>query len=496
VGREADVARAVAELPRETIVYAHNGGRFDFHYLLPWFDAGEQFMLIRGRIARAAIAGRELRDSWLLLPEPLARTGLKGEIDYSHLESAVRERHREEIAAYLRQDCEALYDLLAAFFAEHGGREAPLTLPAAALRRWTELQGARRPSIPERLDETLRPFYFGGRVEARRLGVLGGPWRVYDVNSAYASAMLAPHPIGRPITWPGLAPESEWDRAFAIVTARSDGALPVRLASGEVTFPTVARGRFLATGHELRAGLETGRLAIDSAHLTHVFPDSIRFERFIEYYWKRRVELREAGDHLGQLVAKRTMNAVYGKLGQDPRRRFKHALVRADAEGLAAMLRDGWSIAGALPPWLLLARANPSPWGFLHVGAAASITGAVRARLLLALHAAREPVYCDTDSIICRALPGARKGAQLGDWKLEATLTRLAIVGKKLYAGHTRDGKVKLATKGVRLTSEQIFRLARDGGSVAWEADAPTFQPAGAPRFLRRVVGGVNRSNA
>jgi len=138
VGREAEVCEAIAQLPQETLIFAHNGGRFDFHYFVPWFDPGESLMLIRGRIARCRIGGRELRDSWLLIPEPLAATGEKSSIDYAKMEAGEREKHREEITSYLRQDCAALYALIEAFLAEHA--RLPLTLPTAALARWLELE--------------------------------------------------------------------------------------------------------------------------------------------------------------------------------------------------------------------------------------------------------------------------------------------------------------------------------------------------------------------
>lgn len=138
VGREAEICDAIAALPKETLIYAHNGGRFDFHYFVPWFDPGESLMLIRGRIARCTIRGRELRDSWLLIPEALAATGQKSSIDYWKMEAGEREKYRDEITDYLRQDCLGLYQLIAAFHGEHG--RLPLTLPSAALARWIELE--------------------------------------------------------------------------------------------------------------------------------------------------------------------------------------------------------------------------------------------------------------------------------------------------------------------------------------------------------------------
>ena len=331
----------------------------------------------------------------------------------------------------------------------------------------------------------LRPWYFGGRCEAIKTGILPGPWQVFDINSAYASAMKEPHVAGAPLTLGRLVADSELPFSFVLLYGKSDRALPHREEDGSLSFPN-RRGRWLASGHEIVAGLETGRLRIERVIRSLWFPQRLTFDRFIDFYWKRRAEQKAAGDLLGQLISKRTMNAVYGKLGQDPRRRYRHAIGRDGCP-----VPRGFRAVGTLGPWILYARENPSPWGFLHVGTAASITGHVRAKLLRALAGAVEPVYCDTDSIICRSLPEALHGAKLGEWKLEATLPRsIAIAGKKLYAGRDSERHWKMASKGVRLSPEQIFSLAR-GETAVWESDAPSFSVTGPARFVKRTVTGA-----
>src|SRR5208283_1967851 len=45
------------------IVYAHNGGKFDWHFVLPYLEAYEDIMIINGRIAKVKLGNCELRDS-------------------------------------------------------------------------------------------------------------------------------------------------------------------------------------------------------------------------------------------------------------------------------------------------------------------------------------------------------------------------------------------------------------------------------------------------
>ncbi len=67
-----DCAERVAEVIAENrfTVYAHNGGKFDFYYLLKYFD--EKIKVINGRIGKAQLGDSELIDSYLFLPVPLA----------------------------------------------------------------------------------------------------------------------------------------------------------------------------------------------------------------------------------------------------------------------------------------------------------------------------------------------------------------------------------------------------------------------------------------
>ena len=62
------------------IIYMHNGGKFDFYFLLDDLDPQETIMIINGRIAKMKIGKCEVRDSFLLLPVPLSAYQ-KDEID-------------------------------------------------------------------------------------------------------------------------------------------------------------------------------------------------------------------------------------------------------------------------------------------------------------------------------------------------------------------------------------------------------------------------------
>src|SRR5579859_1454731 len=80
----------VCEVPSELVefisrqrilIYAHNGGRFDYHYLRDSINSDQPLMVINGRIARAYIGEAEIRDSINILPVAL-KTFAKDDIDY------------------------------------------------------------------------------------------------------------------------------------------------------------------------------------------------------------------------------------------------------------------------------------------------------------------------------------------------------------------------------------------------------------------------------
>lgn len=490
-GREDELVRYLCALPKETIVYAHNGGKFDFHYLTPWLDPDQELFVINGRIVRAYLKnGPQLRDSFALIPESLgsATRGAKIEkrkITIAHLESHRRDAHRREIVEYNRADCESLYSLIAAFHEEHGDA---LTLPQAALRKWREIQEVPRPRSSESFDSTFRKFYFGGRCQTFTQGIVREPFEVWDINSAYPRAMMEDHPYGadrislRSLPHPRILP-----RCFVHLRAKSWGALPIREEDGALSFPNDGDARdFYATGHEIIAGLETGSLEIDRIHACHVFTQTINFRPFIEHYWARRVAAKAKGDQLENLISKRTMNGLYGKLAQNPRGRRTHRI--ADARSVRQLQVEGFEHAGTLGPWLLLSRRKEDAFGFLNVATAASITGWVRAYLLRALCTVGRPLYCDTDSIACARFPRELpRGSGLGEWGLEHCATWGAFAGKKLYAWRIENDDWKIASKGVKLSAAEIVKIAR-GAAIEWRSEAPTFRLGEVPQFLTRTI--------
>jgi hypothetical protein len=78
-------------------------------------------------------------------------------------------------------------------------------------------------------------------------------------------------------------------------------------------------------------------------------------------------------------------------------------------------------------------------------------------------------------------------GKELGEWEHEGVATIGHFAGKKLYGMRMQDGKEKIASKGSKLTFEQIAAIIR-GETVLWENDAPTFSLANGIQFVKREI--------
>lgn len=468
-----------------SIIYIHNGGRFDLHYLQQYLDP--DMRIINGRIVECRLHQHIIRDSYAIIPVPL-KAYKKDDIDISKLELDVREKHRDEIISYMRGDCVYLHELVSAFIEEFGDFTTIASAAFAQLKKFHDITPGN-----SFLDSVFRTDYFyGGRVECFKSGIINEPFKIYDVNSMYPYVMAnCLHPISK-----------EWDvkrtigpkTNFVCVEGTNTGpygCFPVRKRDGGITC-SVERGIFNVSIHEFNTALDIGWFKPDRIIRTFDFDESGCFDRFVEHFYSARLHAKSIDDLLHVLFYKLILNSAYGKFAQNP-------LNFADwcITGPQEMMPEPWQLHILRDERIYnVWKRSTSKYVYHNVATGASITGAARSVLLRAISRARQPFYCDTDSIVCSGLnEGRLNDSSLGAWKLEASGTGLAIAGKKLYAcfdgnGTTSIGPetecVKMASKGGKITPAQILEIC-DGNEVKYFNQAPTFKLDGRTTFVKRT---------
>lgn len=472
-----------------SIIYAHNGGKFDWFFFLEYLRDRSQLQIINGRIVRAYLGHHEIRDSFSILPFALKQYQ-KEEIDYGLMEPELREKHRAEILHYLELDCKYLHELVTAFWEEFGDI---LTVGSAAMRelkkfhsfsaatpRWSEDRSA---WACEYDAEIRSRFYYGGRVQVfGGVREVAGPLQVYDVNSMYPYVMAAyAHPVS---VGHKISNRIEPDTCFVKCRGESFGAFPVRTKEG-IRFPH-GRDTFDVTIHEFNAAMDTGTFRCEKILETLCFLRLDSFADFVNHFYNARLEAEVRGDKIHKLFYKFVLNSCYGKFAQNPENYYEYEITGLDAKPepweLEATCFDG-------PRSYMLWKRPISRPVFHNIATAASITGASRATLLRGICAVHRPCYCDTDSIIA-AQSGSLELSEtkLGGWKVEAEAASAVFAGKKIYALFDTAGNcIKKAHKGFNASGEQIRAIAR-GGEFVYECPSPCFKIGGDVDFVERRI--------
>lgn len=458
------------------IVYVHNGGRFDFFYMLDWFDG--KVSITASRIIKAFGCGHEWRDSAAVYPMPL-KSYKKKEIDYALMEESEREKHKDEIVEYFDSDCIYLHELVTRIRSEFGDT---LTIGSIAMKELKKFHKFECLTSVE--DSEVRDrFYFGGRVQCFEKGILtpkeSESFYVFDINQSYPTSMRNyKHPVSSPHFRGGDVSDNTY---FVTAYGYSHGCFPKRGIDGDLCFP-VGLDTFNTTIHEYRAALETGQFELRCMIQCVDFDVAISFDEFIDHWHGMRKAEQLKGDKVWSDFYKRLCNSAYGKFPQNPENYFDW-IIKPLGE-----TPNGYELDYMIGNVCLWKKPSEDLTRY-NVATGASITGASRSFLIRALATAKRPVYCDTDSIICEGMgPGADiHDTKLGCWKLENYGDTLAVAGRKLYAIFRQGECVKMASKGVRLTSQQIMQVA-SGETVTWKKDAPTFSLNGGTRFLQRNI--------
>jgi hypothetical protein len=472
----------------DVIVYAHNGGKFDYHFFLDRLEQFEPLMVIGGRLARFKIGLCEFRDSYNILPFPLSAYQ-KDEIDYNIFEADQRDKphNKIEIEKYLKSDCVYLWDMITQFIDRYG---LHLTQAGAAMKVWQKIADQKAPETNQLFYNTLSPFYYGGRVECFYNGLVDHEFKVIDINSAYPFAMKHAHPYGNNFIIGDELPATtkKIQQCFITVNCVSHGAFPFRSSDGLIFPNDDIKRTYYISGWEFLAAIDTR--TIDDYDIIEVmrFSETIRFDDYIDHFYKQKDECKKNDDKAGYIFAKLFLNSLYGKFGANPDNYNEYTIVKP--RYIEAAEQDGYMYCAELGKWALCTKPlDDDKRRYYNVAVAASITGFVRAQMWRSMNECNGVMYCDTDSIACTDTGNLEiDPSTLGAWDIEAQCDYGGIAGKKLYAFHDKNtGKWKTASKGVRFTPEQILEVAK-GHETKYNPIAPSFSLKRGVKFISRRV--------
>lgn len=487
---------------REHVWWAHNGGEYDYLYLIEPIRrdvfAGD---VIASPVTRATntigwrvTTGRnrtDLRDSYALLPSslrsltaslaphlPKGDIGLADGVTFDPADPS----HR----AYARRDSQALLAVLLAFREivsdRFGGALPAWSAASTALRAWRQTlrPGEAYRPLPAMFSPLARAGYFGGIVH---LGSTA--WHrdlvTIDRNAMYPTVMRESGvPAGVP--WgvdgedrrrPGMyrcrvtVPD---DAAFTFLGHRT----PDGLAWPTGTFSTVLTTPEIVAARErgMRVRVLDGMVWPKLVHPFTAYVDEV----------ERMRGMGGAMSTVGKILG----NGLYGKFGAKPE-------------------RDDWVLAAAPPgpeweppPYDSMdpdaVRAHAGLWvrtgvpldaPYLLPHWAAWITAGARLSLVRAAEAVGGAVYTDTDSVTAPAQRVAeavtagriRLGTGFGEWKVEHRWSLFRALGPKVYQGVDEGGPVFKA-KGIP-HRQAAAAFDPDRPAVGWDS------PNGSLRVLR-----------
>lgn len=538
----ARILEEIRKLPEEYIIYAHNGGKFDYMFFIDQLRGSVKF---KGRgVMRAEIIcsdGRihEIRDSMHIIPQPLAGWK-KDKFDYSKNLKSKRAKYKTEIIQYCINDCKYLLQIVRKFIERNSlklsigqaalsGIRAEYKFECLGELMDAKIRGVHFDTREKELygKPTGKGYFYGGRVECfAGRGVFRGPLFYVDVNSMYPYVMASfKHPVGSGYTFRSGIPSDY--TAFVRVQCENRGAFIRRNELGETT-ASIGEGEFFTTIWEFDAALELNLISNVRIIQCVDCNDFSDFSRFVVPRYDGRIiakgrlkEFEERGIteksnnpiyddiKLDDTVIKFELNNGYGKFAQNPRRYKDHWLGNASERPDVA---GDW---GSAPKFVseeknyAIWERKPYRWDdterryiwdrpprFYNVGTGASVTGAARSILLRALHRVRRPIYCDTDSIICADVGDLEIDAKkLGSWKLEKIFDEVVIAGKKEYAckvAGLSDGhkdRIIVKSKGVDgVTYAEMVEMA-GGATIAKTLRAPTMDRYGGYEYITRKIG-------
>lgn len=440
---------------RSRIIFAHNGGKFDFLFLLNYLEKVRnieaKLICQSSRVTALKIRhGKQwitLQDSYTLLAYSLndlcdtfkpSTRKMRGVIDFEK-EKISKENplHRE----YLRADCLSLYEILQNYktlpFIKDVG--VKLTRSSAGLAAWrTTLRKPIRTTTQE-IQNFVRESYAGGRCEIYRQ--IGSSARRVDVNSLYPTMMLKPLPTEH------LGPSHRIEEfGFHDVTVEvPECYIPILwVKTPKLVFPT-GRFRGVFFSEELKLAVINGAKIIKHHRGEAFTKTDYLFTEFIENAYKMRLD--NPSPHPLNILAKDLMNHTYGKFAEREEKKTTLKVNPDDFNTWPKRFKAFHSEKMFKKTGLIEVETfKRSPHMLCHISSAITAYGRIHMAENIYLPYQDSILYTDTDSGDLKGIPPT--GTNLGELKHEFNIKNSFYLLPKGYWIELENGKIIKKLKG------------------------------------------------
>ena len=435
-------------------IFAHNGGKFDFLFMLDellrkaWRNDYVLKPMRRGssilrldvqRVTKKEDGTIKVHDSWKfqdsvgILPNTLKNLAIafdvdnkKGDFEHKKINWRNWKKLRPEWFPYLENDCKGLYQIIRKYEAMEM-KESNIDIRKVISVASGAMRSFRRNNldcvIPQYkgIEANIRKAYFGGRCEIFKL--FGTDLKFYDVNSEYPAVMENElMPVGVPVECSGFNIEEDLGIAEVEVTTpkyMKYPLLPKRCdKTGKLFFPLGTWKGWYCSPELIKAKQLGYKIEVLRGYR---FKGKLLFKDYIDHWYKIKSETK---DPAMRLLAKLKMNSLYGKFGQK-RDREKVLINPQSTIGLTPLDES-------LPIYTKTIESDSC-----HILPAISAFVCSYARLLLydyieqVVAKGGEIYYCDTDSLVTNVeLPTSN---ELGAMKLEMNIEKAVFLLPKFY---------------------------------------------------------------
>jgi hypothetical protein len=477
-------------------IFAHFGGKFDFLFILQTAFLLHREIEVQNLIPRGSgllsfdlvkkVRGVEVRytftDSAALLPFGLEKLTSSFEVEHKKLkwDHSKTKKVTRKLLAYLRHDCQGLYQVLEKYaewdLIQEAG--AKLTMASQALQVFRLFIKKPIANLGDEEDAFVRKSYVGGRTEIFRPlhlsekflqgqpnidGLLkrtypsaSKPLHCYDVNSLYPFSMLGEFP-----NFPQNFTRHYFPHrmGFYDVTVEVPemwipplGTVAKIGKSEKFIFPTgIFRGTWSTLELEYARTLGVKILKVHRGLLFHSGGEI--FRPYIEKLYAMRLEAQAKKDPVGDVLTKLLMNSLYGRMGLN---RERENLVLMPTPGKESELYSQIETPDGVVQ--LFKEGKFLEDSFSNVAIAAWVTSRSRVHMhKIYMSCGKDLYYTDTDSLFTtREIP---TGNQLGQLKLEYSREAACFLLPKTYITESDDLK-KVVMKGFEKKKCAFFTMA------------------------------------